>query len=132
MSTETAPVPSLGPAFRRLVAIAGLGANWDSYGALPPSPRAVAEAGLLIEAVAEDDRARGSSRAHPYHLAPIADGGIQIEWRGERNAIEVQVAPDGTLGYLIAWDRGREAEYDEADVAALEAVRALVARVLVP
>ena len=106
---------SLVPAFERLTRIAALAPNWDAHGALPPTPVAVATASLLIEAVAEEQERAAGARVAPETSAPIPDGGLQVEWAGRLERIEVQIAPDGMLGYLIVRGSGADAEFDEAD-----------------
>jgi hypothetical protein len=106
---------SLVPAFERLARFAALEANWDAAGASPPSPLAVATACLLIEAVAEEHERLGGPRLAPDTSVPIADGGLQIEWTGRAARIEVQIAPDGVLGYLIVRGTGTDVDFDEAD-----------------
>lgn len=68
--------PSLLHAHIRLKDIARLRPNWDSYDALPPSPQAIAGAGFLIEAVAEDEERRTGDRVAPWMVAPLSDGGV--------------------------------------------------------
>jgi hypothetical protein len=106
---------SLQPTFRRIVELATLPPDWDSYGAEPLTARAIAGASLLITAVAEEQERTTGERRAPWTTAPIADGGLQVEWVGQGARIEVQVAPDGTLGYLIQRGDGEDARYQEAD-----------------
>jgi hypothetical protein len=77
--------------------------------------RAVGEACALVYAVAETGLAERAGRYAPWTSAPIADGGLQVEWRGLSARIEVQVAPDGSVGYLIQRGEGRSAVYEEAE-----------------
>jgi hypothetical protein len=51
----------------------------------------------------------------PATIAPISDGGLQLEWDLDRLQIEVQVAPDGTYGYLMVHDPSGTERYEEAD-----------------
>jgi hypothetical protein len=55
------------------------------------------------------------ARLVPYVVAPLANGGIQIEWRNESSSLEVEVDPDrGMYSYLL----GKEDEtIDERECA---------------
>ena len=124
------PQMSLLPSLRRIVEMTDLPPNWDSYGGVPPSARAVAGACLLIEAVAEaQDQLTGARRA-PWTSAPIADGGLQIEWLGDGSRIEVQVSPAGELGYLLVREGNAGEEYQEADGVSFETTVELISGVL--
>lgn len=115
----TAPKPagSLQPALLRIRIreIADLPANWDGAGAVAPSAVAIAQACVLIDAVAQMEDERTGGRRSPFTSAPIADGGLQAEWMGDNARIDVQIAPDGTLGYMTKQGHGLQAVYDEQD-----------------
>ena len=128
--TTDVPPPSLLPALSRIVQMAKLAENWDSEGGDPPTAEAVAAACFLIEAVAEHRQQQGHVGIPPTTSSPIPDGGLQIEWRGPTAGIDVQTNPDGSYGYLVKWDSGSAARYEEADTASLETVLALLDRVL--
>lgn len=122
--------PSLLPALSRIVEMAKLAPNWDGEDADPPTAEAVAAACFLIEAVAERRQRLGGVGVPPATSSPTPDGGLLIEWRGPSASIDVQANPDGTLGYLVGWETGSAARYEEADTASLDAVLALIDRVL--
>ncbi len=72
----------------RLDKIAALGPNWDSYGALPIDPRAVAEARRLL-------------RDWPGDLpwpVPTTKGGVALEFNDTDDVINI--LPDGS----VEWD----------------------------
>ena len=132
MATERRVPHSLQPAFRRIAEIAGLPPDWDSYGAAAPSAPAIGQACALVNVVAEAaPDARNGQRA-PWTSAPIADGGLQVEWKGPDDRIDVQVAPDGSLGYLIQRGEGLSASYEEADEAPFDAILAAASGSHVP
>jgi hypothetical protein len=128
--TADSPTPSLLPALSRIVEMAKLSPNWDGEDAEPPTAEAVAAACFLIEAVAERRLQQGDVVIPPATSSPIPDGGLQIEWRGPAARIDVQANPDGSFGYLVKWSTGSTARYEETDAASLEAVLALIDRVL--
>ena len=105
---------SLLPAAQRIAEISGLGANWDDEGASAPSALAYSKAFELLLRLEASDRSTGHV-APPITSAPIADGGLQIEWEGPQARIEIQAAPDGTFGYLIVKGGPGAREYEEAD-----------------
>lgn len=73
----------------RLDEFATLEKDWDSYGGDPPSARAVAMAREWIDRYPN----------YLMHVTPYA-GGILVDW-GVTNAVELDVANDGTLGYCL-------------------------------
>lgn len=127
---EITELQHLDDAVSRVAGMVDLLPNWDSYGATPVLAHAIATATSLVPQVATARLRIDGTRIAPTLVAPIADGGIQVEWNGPTARIEVQIAPDGTLGYLIAVDDERERRYDEVDDAPFEDVMALVLRVL--
>ena len=58
----------------------------------------------MLASVAEQCADLTDERILPWATAPLADGGVQFEWRGPGGAIEVEIAPDGRLGYLVERD----------------------------
>jgi hypothetical protein len=95
--------------------IARLGADWDSYGSAPPSSEAVKAARRVIGTVYQEALLSARNPALPYSVAPLSGGGVQLEWRGENKAIEIQVSADGGLGYLLVKGAEPSCAYEEAD-----------------
>lgn len=114
------------PTLRRIVEFTALPENWDGYGAAPIAAQAVAQSCALIEDVADLSFGLVGQRTAPWTSAPISDGGIQIEWLGSHQRIEVQVAADGTLGYLIERGAGESADYEEGEAVSQELVVELI------
>jgi hypothetical protein len=75
--------------------------DWDSYGAASPTGAAVSAAHLLLGSLWVRLGDRVDEGAVPWAIAPLADGGVQFEWRGSGGAIEVEISPRGTLNYLV-------------------------------
>lgn len=84
-------------AMSQLARLAALAPNWDSYGAVPPTGAAIAEAEAVLRLAFHSF----GDRARPYAIAPLADGGVSLEWKGARADVEVEAAADGALGYLF-------------------------------
>ncbi|MGI8550273.1 MAG: hypothetical protein ACR2PL_05650 [Dehalococcoidia bacterium] len=132
MPAETTPSALLAPSLRRLEQLARLKPDWDSYGALPPFGSAVAQARRLLETVAGQFGAEISEGAAPFAIAPLAVGGIQLQWRGPSGEIEVEVSPDGEFGYLLIEAEGTNRSFQEGDHVGSFDLLALVTKVLSP
>jgi hypothetical protein len=109
------PVWRLRRIFERLDATALLGQNWDSYGSEPPSDEARSKARELIWNVAAQYFGAADLRAVPFTLVPLSGGGVQVEWQGASNVIEVEIGPHGSLGYLLARGQEPHREFEERD-----------------
>jgi hypothetical protein len=128
--TITIPA-TLTPALNRLEELAELPADWDSYGAVPPSIVAVRASRGVLEKLAARYVAIGRP-AEPKVVGARADGGVMMEWRGPGGALEVHAEPDGTLGYLWDGDGTMQSGYEEADGVSLAEIDRQLARVLTP
>jgi hypothetical protein len=104
---------------REIDEIATLKPGWDGHDA-PVLSGLVASRAFLLLLSLED--ATGGAVPLPATVAPIADGGLQLEWDRDRLQIEVQVAPDGTYGYLLIHDPFGSERYEEADDLTLAAM----------
>lgn len=111
--------------------LARLPADWDSYGAVPPTAVAMSSAHGLLSSLAEQYAGAADERALPWATAPLADGGVQFEWRGPGGAIEVEIGPDGRLAYLIERD-GRTVGRSTTETVGVGDVLGELGRVLEP
>ena len=98
---------------RDLFALAALHEDWDSYGGRPVEPRAVSTAitvAGLVSYLAPD--------TEPVAVAPLASGGVHLTWANDGgNEIEVDVSPEGSLGFLlIEGPAGNHTYFEEGDV----------------
>jgi hypothetical protein len=110
--------------------IAHLEDDWDSYGALRPTGAAVSAAHVLLGSLWEQLGPRVDERAIPWATVPLADGGVQFEWRGPGGAIEVEIGPRGTMNYLVEREERTVARSDPAVGASPNEVLSQVRRVL--
>ncbi len=108
-------VSPIAETLERLQQIEGLGPNWDSYGSETPSHVAVATAHSLIWAVYMGSVNAGQRPTVPYSVVPLSGGGVQVEWRGDAAAIEVEISSEGVLGYLLARGSEPSREFEEGD-----------------
>jgi hypothetical protein len=128
-ATDREIAPRLEATLRRIAQFADLRPDWDSYGGDPPSPRARTEAGQWVEIVADLFGARAGDAAVPYSVAPLADGGVQLEWRGRSGVVELEVGPEGELGYLFLAGAEGGAPAEEGDDASWSDVLRALSRV---
>jgi len=93
-------------AFARVAELQTLEANWDSYGAQPISALATSAARSLLFWIAASDQQELSNKV-PFFIAPLANGGVQLEWREDGLQLEVEVEPNsGAYSYLLTDDKG--------------------------
>jgi hypothetical protein len=116
----------LQPALQQLAEIAALPRDWDSYGALSPASQALAAAYALLFELHEQFGRQVQERVRPYMIAPIAHGGLQLEWRGKQSQIEVEIAPNGALGYLLIRSMDGERTFCDADNVSLSRMVSLI------
>jgi hypothetical protein len=67
--------------------MADLEQNWDSYGAVPIDPRAIARAILMLDSLQGD-----------WTPVPMSDGGVQLELHSGGFDIEIQIRAVPTNG----------------------------------
>src|SRR6266852_3219346 len=71
----------------RLDAMRRLESNWDSRGGQPPSEQALGTTRSIIGIVIDQHLEGIGAIAVPFTVAPIADGGAQVEWRNASKII---------------------------------------------
>lgn len=120
---------SLASIFTRLKEIAQLEADWDSYGAEPVSSVAFIAAFELLDAV-KNRLSRKVREPLPQFIAPLADGGLQLEWSGQKGDIEVEIYPNGDLGYVLIERQGTNRKFKEQHQVSLHEVLNLLSQFL--
>ena len=120
---------ALQPAFDRLDQIADLGPNWDSYGAASISSTAIAATQQLLTTLDGRLGAAGE-RLQPYAIVPIANGGLQIEWRRPENNLEVEIGPGGEMAYLLLTGQAPARVFEEQDQVTEDSLLELLERIL--
>ena len=116
------------PAYQRLSGFSELPKDWDSYGASPVSARAISGARRLLSRLVREFP--DATDISPYALAPLANGGVQVEWRGAAGALEIEVGPNGRLSGLLIEDGERGRSYQERDHVSVSEATTLVSRML--
>ena len=131
ISTHNTSIKSWLPwALEQLNEIAELEPGWDSYGADPIAPRAIALAADLLRLVDEKLGRVAFDQSWPQIVAPRADGGVQIEWGTPPVQIAVHADPSGNLGYLYKDRQGEVTRYEEKQGASWDQILQLIATVV--
>ena len=73
--------------------LSALAAGWNSYGAAPVRPSAI-EAAVRVLVYAGEDMPLPS-------ISPTPHGGIQLEWGGDDDGVEIEFEPDGSISVLV-------------------------------
>jgi hypothetical protein len=81
----------------QLDAMLTLKPNWDGYNADPIDPRVVT---LAKEFVALLTALQPTGRVGEMHVTPGRDGGVLIEWVDPAFEHELDIKPDGSIGFL--------------------------------
>ena len=118
------------PARERLAQISRLDRDWDSYGAEPLSQKAITRANKLLGSVGGYFADLLGEQIRPYAVAPLASGGVQLQWRGPGGDLEVEVGREGDLGYLLVEGVEPNRTFTEADEVTSSEVLDLLAGVL--
>ncbi len=129
-SQSQTPAVSLRPSAERLAKLARLEPNWDSYGAAPVTTVALATAYNLVVTFEEEFVGAVGAHSLPWAIAPLADGGLQVEWRGPGGAIELEIGPAGDMSYLLEEGDESNLRHQEADDVSVSDVGTAVAHVL--
>jgi hypothetical protein len=124
------PFSRLLETLHRLSRVETVGLNWDSYGGEPPSHAAVGSAQNLVWTLVNTMFGLVGERAIPFSLAPLSGGGIQAEWRGRNDAIEVEINRAGNYGYLLIRGAGDARTFQEQDDVPETEIVDLVRRVI--
>lgn len=117
----------LQPTMQRLAQLAKLSPNWNSYGAVAPTPDAMAVAYSLVISVAEQVKGRRFNGIRPAAVAPLVDGGVRLDWRAPKVEIDVEIEPTGDMGFLLVDRRGSQCIVLEKDSASWQQVLEAVA-----
>ena len=118
--TDAGDALGLRALFERLDVLSMLEADWDSYGGLPPTARAIGLASrVIVEAVAH-------AGEPPAAVMPLPDGGLQLIWDHGQDELQVDVGPAGGLGYLAVHLGDGDPVMSEADDLSLTEALALI------
>ncbi len=93
--------PSAQPTLERLESYSMLAEGWAEPGSGPIPALPLMRASRLIVAARERFGVWYGKRALPHQTAPIPGGGVQLEWRGASKELEIEIGPDGEIGFLL-------------------------------
>ncbi len=117
-------------AFRELDEFQNLTPDWDSYGARLIASDAIATARRLLMALQDDFSTMLGDRLKPFDVAPVATGGVQLEWRAGGRVIEVEITPESEFRYLIVEPSAGRPRYKQVTNASPAEILAQVERIL--
>ncbi len=83
----------------QLEAMRHLGENWDGYGAAAPQTQIIVLAQEFI-GLLDVMLARSSVAPAEFHVSPTRVGGILIDWEDDATEHEMDLSPDGSIGFL--------------------------------
>ena len=129
---STDPVYKLRTMLDRLEDTKNFREDWDSYGSQPPSNHAIEAARDLVWNVISRRYPTARNKSLPYSIVPLSGSGVQIEWHGVTDSIEVEVGRDGRFGYLLTKNeaspnRHREERDNVSEAEILRLVTAAIA-----
>lgn len=114
------------PVLKILESFKSLAADWDSYGGVAPTSCAFSITLALVNDLSLRPAAFGSTDLVPFSVAPVATGGIKLEWRRSDAALEIWIEGDGQISSLLDY-RNAEPRFEER---MLNSIPAAVAEVL--
>jgi hypothetical protein len=110
----------------RIASLRKLPDNWDTYGGVPVTDQTAARASEILRWLATVARQPDYTRVRPHGIAPLASGGLQLEWRGKRGELTIEIYPDGRRGsYTVESRNGEMMERDEEQPAMASIVSSL-------
>jgi len=119
-----------GSAMKKLDELKNLPEDWDSYGADPISLHAIEVAKSVITSVMKAFGGIIGTVVQLTDIIPLADGGVQLEWVGPHDKLEVEISPNGTISHLyIAVFEDRRI-YEEAEDDSLDDINGMIARLI--
>lgn len=111
------PIPVwLAPALEEIAALGRLPEDWTSYGCERPTTEAVGVSAKIVTGIAV------AASVRPEHIAPMADGGIAIQYALGSRVVRLDVYNDAGIA-IVTIDGDGEPQYD--DVAQERAVGAV-------
>ncbi len=120
----------ISPVEQQLQDMSELPADWDSYGAYPPTALALDTARTLIHQAAR----HSVVTAPPDHLSPLPNGGVFLQWmKGPSgDKLIVDIDGDGAIGYLLASSLDGKRHYKEQNTVDLPSIIKVITGFLTP
>ena len=89
------------PAFSQVARYRELLADWDSYGAQRIEQLVIETANRILDLLSDSALESATAVLAPYHISPVPNGGLQMEWRRDGRSFELWIAPDGSLEAVV-------------------------------
>ena len=83
----------------QLQAMHGLAADWDGYGAAAPQANAIDLAQEFVGLI-EAMLLHAGTPPGVLHVSPTRVGGVLIDWEDRGRQHEIEIDPDGSVGFL--------------------------------
>jgi hypothetical protein len=97
----------------RLAELRELSLDWDSYGGLLPTPRALNNAEPLVSELAREFGYTPGELTIPNEVFPNPDGGLELVWSAGDRVLGVAIRPDGNIRHLTKVGRGSDITYSK-------------------
>jgi hypothetical protein len=95
--------------FEQLEAMRCLGENWDGDRGAAPRPEVINLAQDFVSLIEAVRRVSGPN-GETLHVSPTRTGGVLIEWEDRLMEHEIEINPDGSIGFLHLNKTTREIE----------------------
>jgi hypothetical protein len=112
-------------AFEKIGQFSNMEANWDSYGAKAISKDCISKSIDILNRIIELREDEGIYILPPF-IAPLSDGGIQLEWERESRYLEISISYDSSIN-CFAIDDTSEGEISiEGSLKSLGSLKRLI------
>ncbi|MBW3598760.1 MAG: hypothetical protein KY475_15980 [Planctomycetes bacterium] len=98
--------PWLGACLGKAESLAGVGANWDSYGAAPIERQSIEHAKQLLM-----ELARNAAIEAPA-ITATPSGNVGLCWDDGQRSLDVEVHPDGVLRFAYVDEQAPQRDHD--------------------
>jgi hypothetical protein len=121
---------------QRLELLKSLPNNWNSYGAVEISATAISTAKKVLLSLKDrfssiiDKNGVRAEEIEPSAVSPLDDGGVQLEWRGTKYEVEIEIAPTGAIGFLLIEGAGASRKFIEGNEITFKRAIQLIGQVI--
>lgn len=106
--------------------------DWDDCGGRPISVFTLSKAIELLPDIVCEFYRDVAERVRPYDVAPMGDGGVQLEWHGSGGVLELEVHRAEGYGYLLILGAGENRTFEEGKISKPSQVMNLLSRIFRP
>lgn len=116
----------------QLAQFRNLPVDWDDCGGVPISVFTLSKAIELFPDVVCEFYRDVKEGVRPYDVAPMGDGGVQLEWHGPSGILELEVHRVEGYGYLLIQGEGENRMFEEGEISTPSQVMNLLSRIFRP